>query len=272
MRAAREWSAEDLAESDDTKDRTAGAARPSGGRQRMPARGPADRTPTPSSSADVAAFVERMKQMAPVATAQVGRLVFAMDATMSRQPTWDMALGLQAGMFAAVKAVGGLDVQLVYFRGAGECRASRWVRDPDQLARLMTTVSCQGGFTQIGKVLAHTRSETGKSRVNALVYVGDCMEEPIDVLCGKAGELALLGVPVFLFQEGHDLAASRGFAEIARLTKGAHCRFDAGSAEQLKALLTAVAVYAAGGRKALERLGHDARDGAGARKLLGQMR
>jgi len=235
-------------------------------------RGDGSKAPVTSSTADVAAFVARMKTLAPTATAGNGRLVFAMDATMSRQPTWDLALGLQAGMFKAVKAIGGLDVQLVYFRGAGECRASRWVRDPDHLARLMTSVSCQGGFTQIEKVLTHTRTETAKQRVNALVYVGDSMEEAIDTLCGRAGELALLGVPVFLFQEGDDRQASLAFAEIARLTKGAHCRFDAGSAEQLKSLLTAVAVYAAGGRKALERLSSETRNGSGARKLLGQMR
>lgn len=228
--------------------------------------------PAASSAAEVAAFVERMKATAPAATGTIGRLVFAMDATMSRQPTWDLALGLQAEMFKAVKEIGGLDVQLVYFRGAGECRSSKWVRDPDQLARLMTTVTCQGGYTQIGKVLAHTRMETTRGRVNALVYVGDCMEETIDTLCGKAGELALLGVPVFLFQEGSDATASTAFAEIARLTKGAHCRFDAGSAEQLRSLLTAVAVYAAGGRKALERLSGQTQGGGGARKLLGQMR
>ena len=55
---------------------------------------------------------------------------------MSRAPTWDMALKLQGEMFAAVKEVGGLDVQLIYFRGLGECRASKWVSDPDALARL----------------------------------------------------------------------------------------------------------------------------------------
>lgn len=229
-------------------------------------------SPAASSSAEVSAFIARMKTLSPNVGAGNGRLVFAMDATMSRQPSWDMALGLQAEMFRAVKAIGGLDVQLVYFRGAGECRASRWVADPDQLARLMTSVSCQGGFTQIEKVLTHARTETAKRRINALVYVGDCMEEQIDALCGRAGELTMLGVPVFLFQEGDDRQASLAFAEIARLTKGAHCRFDAGSAEQLKALLKAVAVYAAGGRQALEHLSREASGGSGARKLLGQMR
>jgi hypothetical protein len=219
-----------------------------------------------ASDADVANFVRRMKSLAPHTGTGRGRLIFAMDATMSRQPTWDMALALQADMFNAVKAVGGLDVQLIYFRGAGECRASRWVSDPEALAALMTRVHCAGGYTQIGKVLSHARTESGKKPVNALVYVGDCMEEAIDDLCGRAGELALLGLPVFLFQEGGDARAEQAFREIARLTKGAYCRFDAGSAAQLKELLSAVAVYAAGGRKALQAL-----SGRGARALLQQL-
>jgi hypothetical protein len=227
---------------------------------------------------DVEDFIKQVKALAPSDAAGRGRLVFAMDATMSRQPTWDMALGLQARMFDAVNEVGatgtagGLDVQLVYFRGAGECRASKWVADPPALARLMTQVDCRGGITQLGRVLSHTKSETAARRVNALVYVGDCMEEPVDEVCGKAGELAVHGVPVFLFQEGHDAAAERAFKEIARLTRGAHCRFDAGSAAQLKALLAAVAVYAAGGRAALQRLSGSGAGGQGAKLLLGQMK
>lgn len=227
--------------------------------------------PGAASSADVAAFLERLKTLPPQTVAGRGRLVFAMDATMSRQPTWDLALGLQADMFEAVRAIGGLDVQLIYFRGTGECRASRWVRDPADLAKLMGTIACRGGTTQIGKVLAHARQESTASRVNALVYVGDAMEEQVDDLCGRAGELALLGLPVFLFQEGGDRRASEAFAEIARLTGGALCRFDRGSADQLRQLLSAVAVYAAGGRRALERLAL-ASSGRAARLLLEQMK
>ena len=190
--------------------------------------------------------------MTPTTASGRGRLIFAMDATMSRQPTWDMALKLQADMFSAVKEVGGLDVQLVYFRGLGETRASKWVSDPDALARLMTRVSCQGGYTQIRKVLTHARRESERGKVNALIYVGDCMEEDVDQLSQLAGQLGLIGMPVFLFQEGNDARAERTFREIARLSRGAFCRFDAGSARQLRELLTAVAVYATGGRKALE--------------------
>ncbi len=224
-----------------------------------------------ATDAEVAQFVERLKSLSPAKTAHRGRLVFAMDATMSREPTWDLALGLQGDMFSAVKDVGGLDVQLVYFRGAGECRASKWVSDPDALARLMTTVRCVGGHTQICRVLGHVRAETEAQRVSAVVYVGDAMEEPIDDVCARAGEVGLLGVPVFMFQEGADTHVERAYREVARLTRGAWCRFDHGSARQLRELLSAVAVYAAGGRQALERLSLS-RDGAGARLLLGQMK
>jgi hypothetical protein len=226
--------------------------------------------PAASSDAEVAAFIAKIKQVAPVATSDRGRLLFAMDATMSRAPTWDLALSLQGEMFAAVKEVGGLDVQLIYFRGTSECRASKWVSDPDALARLMRSVSCQGGLTQIGKVLSHALEESGRRRINAVVYVGDSMEEDVDHLCARAGELALLGVPVFVFQEGADETAARAFREIARLTKGAFCRFDRGSSRQLRDLLTAVATFAAGGRKALLALGKQS-SGAGARLLLDQL-
>jgi hypothetical protein len=224
---------------------------------------------TQSSDVEIDDFLGKVKSLAvPDATGARGRMIFAMDATMSRQPTWDMALGLQAGMFSAVKAVGGIDVQLVYFRGFGECKSSKWVKDPENLARLMTQVSCRGGHTQIERVLSHSLGETGKTKVNALVYVGDCMEENIDDLSAVAGELGLLGLPVFLFQEGNDTNAETAFREIARLTSGAYCRFDAGSAAQLRELLSAVAVYAAGGRKALENYSSDT---GGARVLLEQL-
>jgi hypothetical protein len=219
-----------------------------------------------STRREVDAFLEQVKGLKPQGSGR-GRLIFAMDATMSRQPSWDLALKLQADMFNAVKAVGGLDVQLVYFRGFNECQASKWVGDPDALARLMRKVSCAGGLTQIGKVLAHARRESETSKVNALVYVGDCMEEDVDQLSELAGELGLIGVPVFIFQEGREKKAEGAFREIARLSRGAYSPFDAGSARQLRELLTAVAIYATGGRKALQNFSDKTRSNAAIRLL-----
>jgi hypothetical protein len=160
--------------------------------------------------------------------------------------------------------------QLVYFRGFDETRASKWVNDPEALARLMTGVSCRGGHTQIRKVLTHARRESERTKINAIVYVGDCMEEDIDELSQRAGTLGLMGVPMFLFQEGRDSKAEIAFKEIARLTHGAYSHFDAGPARQLRDLLAAVAVYSTGGRKALRGYGA-ATDSAAAVRLLEQL-
>src|SRR4051812_6457257 len=223
----------------------------------------------PSGAEDIAAFVKKARAMSPHAPGAKGRLVFALDATMSRQPTWDMACALQADMFREAAAIGSLDIRLVYYRGLNECRASPWVSDTAHLARLMSGIACRGGNTQIGRVLSDARNEAVSSGVRAIVFVGDAMEEPIDNLCARAGELGLLKVPAFMFQEGHDDTAEHAFREIARLTGGAWCRFDPGAAAQLRDLLRAAAAYAAGGREALLRLSRTAGSAAG---LLGQIR
>ena len=207
--------------------------------------------PQKSTGADVAAFLEKVARTTPPGGPGRGRLIFAMDATASRQPTWDHASHIQAQMFKETEALGGLEVQLIYYRGFRECKASRWAKNPSDLLRMMTGVTCLAGHTQIRKVLQRAIKETKKQRVGALVFVGDAIEEDIDALGHLAGELGLLGLPCFLFHEGHDPAAGNAFRQIARLSGGAYCPFDASSAKQLRELLSAVAVYAAGGRRAL---------------------
>ena len=180
--------------------------------------------------------------------------MFAMDATASREPAWDRACQIQGEMFATAADLGGLDVQLCYYRGFHEFHATPWVGDARGLAVQMNSVRCAAGATQLGRVLEHALEETRRQRVNALVFVGDAMEEDPDRLCALAGQLGLLGMPVFVFHEGGSAAAARTFREVARLSRGAYCRFTPGSAEQLRALLAAVATYAAGGRRALDDL------------------
>src|SRR6266568_4825335 len=164
-------------------------------------------TTTPSATrtaTGIDAFLAKMKGPSSTPTGVGGRLIFALDATASRQPTWDSACQLQAEMFQ--ETAGKLNVQLVYYRGLSECRASRWVSHPDHLARLMERLMCRSGETQIGKVLAHVRRETELLKVQALVFVGDAMEENPDELVRDAAALSNAGVPAFMFQEGHDRA------------------------------------------------------------------
>jgi hypothetical protein len=209
--------------------------------------------PTQQNADQVSDFLARVAATPAVKSAGGrGRLLFAMDATASREPSWDQACHLQAEMFHATDGLGGLEVQLVFYRGFGECKSSPWVSTSDELVRRMTKVRCLGGRTQLRKILRHAMRETDVKRVNALVFVGDCFEEDIDAVCDLAGELGMRGVPAFMFQEGNDPIATNAFRQIAKLTGGAHCSFDLSSAQQLRDMLSAVAVFAAGGRRALE--------------------
>jgi hypothetical protein len=206
----------------------------------------------------------KVKEFLDKARTARGRLIFALDATASRQPTWDSAVELQSQMFAEAGKIGGLEVQLVYYRGKDECKSSRWTVDAYQLAHTMRKIMCIAGETQIGKILAHARSEHAHQAVSALVFVGDAMEEDHGTLCDAA---AGAGMPIFVFQEGNRQEVAQTFREIARVTKGAHAQFDAGAAHKLAELLRAVAAFAVGGVQALQDLRTDS-----ARLLLGQMK
>lgn len=218
----------------------------------------------------VDAFLEKLARTpSPKPAGSGGRLLFALDATASRQPTWDRAAHLQAEMFQAAAGLGGLDIQLAFFRGFREFRVSPWTGDGDDLLRRMTSVTCLAGETQLVKVLKHARNETGRHKIDALVYVGDSFEEDIDAAGAVAGELGLLGLPCFMFHEGSDAIAAYAFQQIARLSGGAYHRFDASAADTLRRLLHAVAVFASGGFRALEQ--HAAAAGGEVRLLTDQL-
>ena len=209
---------------------------------------------TRSSDAEIEAFLGRVKQAPPTGSGQ-GRLIFGLDATASRERTWDRACHIQASMFRETAALGGLAMQLAYYRGFGELKASDWTCDSAELLRQMTAVRCLGGRTQIGRLLRHAGRETRKRKVGAMIFVGDCIEDNVDDICHVAGKLGLVGLPVFVFHEIGDRSARSVFQQVARLSGGAYCPFDEASAARLSELLSAVAVYAAGGQSALEDYG-----------------
>jgi len=222
-----------------------------------------------SESNEIDAFLDAVKDTTPVQSPDGrGRLIFSLDATASRQATWDRAMSLQGDMFVKTRGIGALDVQLVYYRGYRECRASKWINRADRLLTMMRKVTCEAGRTQIERVLKHALAESKTTPVQALVFVGDCVEENVDILGDLAGQLRIIGLPVFIFQEGYNMEATFAFKNIAKLSGGAHCRFDESSAEELGRLLNAVAVYAAGGTAALKKLSADSPQ---ARVLLEQL-
>ena len=208
-----------------------------------------DRLPV-SSQQDVQTFLSKLATL-PKTTGEA-RLIFSVDATASRQATWDVASQLQTDMFLSTQSLGGLNVQLCYFRGFGEFFSSNWQSNADDIVQIMAGIHCQAGATQLERLLRHAIQENDRRKIKCLVYIGDAMEENIDVLAQLAGKLGLLNVPLFMFQERGDPVARQAYLEMSRLSGGAYSQFDSASVGQLKELLKAVAIYAAGGLKALQ--------------------
>lgn len=223
--------------------------------------------PTPKAAPVLPWENERVREiLGPATYAQphTGGLIFAMDATASRGPTWRIATQVQGEMFSSFTP--GLKIQLVYYRGDA-FHASPWTRNAKQLADVMRGVVCAPGQTQIGKVLAH--AARGRVEVAALVFVGDCMEERAADLNGLAHKLEARRIKAFMFQEGGDPRAAAAFKDIAGITHGAYCRFGHQSARELKDLLAGAAAYAAGGTPRLAQL---ARSRPAALRLLAQLK
>lgn len=214
-------------------------------------------------------FIHQVRNL-PNPTQGQGRLIFAMDATASREATWDQACDLQSELFLATRDLGGLAIQLCYYRGYGEFKATAFVTQTAQLLSLMNGVSCLGGITQINRVLQHALKETRAQPIKAVVFIGDCCEESVDPLCHSAGELGMLRTPVFMFHEGQDAHTRAVFQQVSKLSGGAYAPFDRSSPQLLKDLLAAVAVYASGGVKALKH--HASRSSPEIKRLTGQIR
>ena len=213
---------------------------------------PDDKLPQKSNRVEVDAFLKRIKSF-PIAQPDQkhGRLLFGLDATASREPLWDQACHVQGQMFKETMSLGGLNIQLVYYRGFMEFTAIPWANNSENLLSHMTAIRCAAGQTQIAKVLRHGILETNKMPIKAIIFVGDAMEEDPNLLNSLAGQLGILDVPIMMFQDGYDSSTARAFRDVARLSNGAFCQFDNSSSGRLKDLLCAVAVFAAGGHKAL---------------------
>lgn len=214
---------------------------------------------------DVRAFLERAKNVQRF-TAGRSRLLFAIDATASRQPTWDLACELQADMFRASADLASLTIQLAYYRGLGELQFSGWHTDAAALAERMSGVHCAAGRTQIARLLRAAIKQQGQAQARAMIFIGDAVEENEVKLQELAGQCRLHSMPLFLFQEGDDARVKQCFEALARISGGAYDQFNSRSAERLRELLGAVARYAAGGRAALE-----SSSSSGAQHLLKQL-
>lgn len=173
------------------------------------------------------------------------KLLFSMDATASREATWDIAQDLTQSMFDQIP--GGLKIALAYHGGGRLKEVSEFRSDVQYFKKKVSEVSCDPGTTALCEILDHAANERGLS---ALIYIGDAYEE--GDYKALARELKLRKIPCFFFLEGQDPTAKRAFSEIAEITSGAVFPFDMASLEKAKARLDAIAAFAAGGMQLLK--------------------
>jgi hypothetical protein len=176
------------------------------------------------------------------------RIMYGVDATASREHVWPVAREAQSRMFLEAGNQNiNLNLQLVYYGGA-TCRFSRWKSRGEDLARLMATVECVAGMTQIRRVLEHTLREHEQAPISALTFIGDAMEEELDMLAGLADKLGAAGVPVHFFLEGNDPVARNAFRLLALRTGGTFSQFNTAqpdAIQRLAAQLSEIALTAA---------------------------
>ena len=182
------------------------------------------------------------------------RLLFAMDATASREACWTIAKEITGAMFESVP--GELDVALAYHSGGRLQEMTPFSSEAKAFLDKVQAVRCSAGRTALNEILDKAAQA---SRIKALIYIGDCFEEDPTEAVELAQQLKLKGVRCFIFHDtssqaqGYDTRAARtAFEQITRITGGAILPFDETSPDLVKELLSAIALYAAQGIKALE--------------------
>ncbi len=177
------------------------------------------------------------------------RLVFAVDATASREPAWAAARQVTD---ALVKALPGeLDVALAVHGGTRVHTFTAFTNDATMLRDRAAGVTCEAGLTRMLPILSASLKQPA---VRVVVYIGDVFEESL--LQGRqlADAMGRQGTKLIVLHDTSDHAAARSaelFWDLAKRTGGCVLPFEASASGKLRDLLSAVAVYAVGGEKLL---------------------
>ncbi|MCD8566387.1 MAG: VWA domain-containing protein [Alphaproteobacteria bacterium] len=199
----------------------------------------------------VLAALEKAQTRVGTGATYNGRVGFIIDATGSRESTWNEAQKIQTDMFSSVAGKGGLKLKLTHF-GGSTLSVHEWMDDPNAVASKMKEVSCMLGLTQIIKALEAFLVDNPKEAASSIILVGDSFEENIEELGPFCEKLKNQGTKVFSFLEGDDLQAKQAFSMLSEKTGGAFAVF--GKDMPLEDLCQGVALMAVGGTAALRHL------------------
>lgn len=192
------------------------------------------------------------RNMMPSGPTNIG---FVIDATASREDTWEDAKTIQCDMFNQIAGMGQMRLRLVHF-GGDELTDRGYANSPDIVHAQMNETVCRGGSTQIIESLDALLASPDADQPRSIILVGDSFEEDSDALLERATTLADKKIKVYAFQEGDESDAAYAFRMLAEKTGGAYAVF--GADMPLKELCQGVALQAIGGNAALFRLNNAA--------------
>jgi hypothetical protein len=216
------------------------------------------RTATSAITAAATALLPARTQSEPpgeMNTPSRPRLVFAVDATASREPAWAAARQVTDALFKALP--GELDVALAVHGGSHVHTFTAFTTNANTLRDHAAGVSCRAGLTRLLPILSTSLKQRA---VRVVIYIGDVFEE--SVLHGRrlADSMGAQGTKLIVLHDTADPAARRDaevFWDLAKRTGGCVLPFDATAPSRLRDLLSAVAVYAVGGEKLLRERRHE---------------
>jgi hypothetical protein len=207
-----------------------------------------------SAAAALPAAIGHAEPPAETGTAARPRLVFAVDATASREPAWEAARQVTDALVKALP--GALDVALAVHGGSRVHTFTGFTADAAALRDRAAGVTCQAGLTRLLPILSASLKQ---SSVRVIVYIGDVFEESLTHGRRLADSLGAQGTKLIVLHDTADASARRDaevFWDLAKRTGGCVLPFDAGAPGRLRNILSAVAVYAVGGEKLLREQRH----------------
>ncbi|MSP01441.1 MAG: hypothetical protein EXR07_10400 [Acetobacteraceae bacterium] len=177
------------------------------------------------------------------------RLVFAVDATASREPAWAAARQVTDALVKALP--GALDVALAVHGGGHVHTFTAFTNDAATLRDRAAGVTCISGMTRLLPILSTSLKHPA---VRVVVYIGDVFEESVAQGRRIADAMGARGTKLFVLHDTSNRDARRDaeiFWDLAKRTGGCVLPFDANAPGRLRELLAAVAVYAVGGEQLL---------------------
>ncbi len=183
------------------------------------------------------------------------RLIFAVDATASREPAWTAARQVTDVLVKALP--GALDVALAVHGGSRVHTFTAFTSDANTLRDRAAGVSCVAGTTRLLPILSASLKHPS---VRVVIYIGDVFEENLQRGRHIADAMGAQNTKLIVLHDTADPAARRDaevFWDLAKRTGGCVLPFDAAASGRLRDILSAVAVYAVGGEKLLRARRHE---------------